>query len=81
MPAAEVKEKLRRDYAERTREDLASGFERMENYLKANGLNSGTTELTLGPVLSLDPATETFDAPAADALLSREYRRPFVPIV
>ncbi|MBD3327906.1 gfo/Idh/MocA family oxidoreductase, partial [Candidatus Peregrinibacteria bacterium] len=81
MPAAEVKEILLRDYAKETREDLASGFARMENYLKANALSPEATELTLGPVLSLDAATETFGVPAADALLSREYRRPFVPIV
>ena len=81
MTAAEAKETLLRDYAKETREDLASGFERMEKHLEANGLDSQTTELALGPMLSLDPATETFGVPAADALLSREYRRPFVPIV
>ena len=36
-------------------------------------------ELTLGPWLKIDSDREKFvDNPAADALLTREYRQPFV---
>ena len=35
--------------------------------------------LTLGPWLAIDSERETFvDNPAADALLTRDYREPFV---
>ena len=38
-----------------------------------------TRPLTLGPWLEIDSDSETFvDNPAADALLTRDYRKPFV---
>jgi hypothetical protein len=47
--------------------------------LKDNGVDMATTKLTVGPVLPFDPKTETFEGNAkANALLTREYRHPYV---
>ena len=55
-------------------------FERMAEHLKANGLDmAGASCLTLGPVLAMDPHKEVFKKnDAANALLTRAYRKPFV---
>ena len=55
-------------------------FERMAEHLKLNGLDlAGSSKLTLGPVLAMNPGKEVFKKnPAADALLTRHYREPFV---
>jgi predicted dehydrogenase len=55
-------------------------FERMAEHLKLNGLDlDGAAKLTLGPVLAMNPGKEVFRKnPAADALLTRPYREPFV---
>jgi predicted dehydrogenase len=48
-------------------------------HLRDNGIDLETTQLTLGPQLALHADRESFvDNPDADALLSREYRKPFV---
>ena len=48
-------------------------------HLKANGVDLAQTPLTAGPLLAIDAKRERFvDAPQADALLTRAYRRPFV---
>ena len=54
-------------------------FERMAAHLKANGVDlSGAPQLTLGPVLSMNPRKEVFKKnKAANALLTRAYREPF----
>ena len=57
----------------------SAAFDRMAEHLAANKVNLESTELTLGQHLQMDPTTETFpDQPAANALLTREYRAPFV---
>jgi len=69
----ELQEALKQDPA--AQETLA----RMEEHLAANGVDIGKTQLTLGPVLRMDPKTEQFlDNPKANALLTRKYRAPFV---
>jgi predicted dehydrogenase len=52
---------------------------RMEEHLAANGVDLKKTKATLGAFLKMNPKTETFlDNPRANALLTREYRKPFV---
>lgn len=55
---------------------LADSFERMSDHLQRNEIDS---DLTCGPWLTMNPATERFvDNDAANARLTREYRQPFV---
>jgi len=61
------------------RDDSSDTLERTCDHLKANNVDPAKTQLTLGPWLEFDPGKETFiDNEDADALLSRNYRRPFV---
>ena len=54
-------------------------FERMAEHLAKNGVDLNTTKATLGPVLRMNPRTERFKGnPAAEAMLTRPYRPPFV---
>ena len=54
-------------------------FERTRKHLAENDVDLEKTPLTLGSLLRLDPEREGFlDNERADALLTREYRRPFV---
>lgn len=51
----------------------------MEAHLAANNVTLQQTPATLGALLLMDPNTERFiNNPAADQLLTREYRSPFV---
>jgi predicted dehydrogenase len=60
---------------DRVRETL----ERTRRHLADNGVDLEKTPLTLGSPLRIDPKREAFlDNERADALLTREYRRPFV---
>jgi hypothetical protein len=57
----------------------AEAVERMRVHLKDNGLDPAKTLVHAGPLLEFDGAAEKFAGnPAADALLRREYRKPFV---
>jgi len=59
--------------------DALEAFERTREHLGGNGVNIGSNKLTLGPWLAVDSETETFvDNAAANALLTRDYREPFV---
>jgi hypothetical protein len=52
---------------------------RMQEHLSVNGVDLGKTPPTMGEFLEMDPATERFtNNREADALLIRNYRRPFV---
>ena len=52
---------------------------RMLEHLKLNDVNLDKTPLTLGTFLRMDPKVEKFiNHPEADALLTRDYRAPFV---
>lgn len=58
---------------------VAEALGRMEEHLAANGVDLKKTELTLGPVLEMNPKTERFtNNEAANKLLTREYRAPYV---
>lgn len=60
-------------------EILSERFESFRQHLADNGLDLEKTQATLGPWLAIDPKTEQFiDNPAANALLTRPYRKPFV---
>ena len=51
----------------------------MTNHLTANEVNLTMDKLALGPVLTMDPKTEKFIGNvAADKMLTREYRAPFI---
>jgi predicted dehydrogenase len=60
----------------------AERFGSMQEHLGRNGVDLAKTPATLGPWLSMDPKSERFlegdDSGAANALLRRDYRKPFV---
>lgn len=54
-------------------------FDRTAQHLKDNAVDLDKTKLTIGPRLMIDGDKESFARnPKADALLTREYRKPFV---
>jgi predicted dehydrogenase len=54
-------------------------FDRTVQHLRDNKVDLKQPKLTLGPLLPLDSEREAFDKhPEADAMLTREYRQPFV---
>lgn len=54
-------------------------FERMAAHLDANGVDLTKSKATLGVPLRMDPRVEKFIGnTAADAMLTREYRAPFI---
>jgi hypothetical protein len=63
----------------KVREDALETFTRTRQHLVENNVDLEKSKLTLGPLLRLDAEEEKFLANAsADALLAREYRKPFV---
>jgi predicted dehydrogenase len=74
-PEGELRDKIKGNAA------LAEAYGRMAEHLALNQVDLGKTPLTLGAPLAFDPATEKFigeNATAANALLTRNYRAPFV---
>jgi len=60
-------------------DDTRDTFERTKKHLADNGVDLQKTRLTVGPWLRFDPDRERFVGnAAADAMLTREYRKPFV---
>jgi hypothetical protein len=60
-------------------EDVQDTLERTKHSLAEAGVDLDKTQLTLGQPLRVDGDKESFlDNAAANALLSREYRAPFV---
>lgn len=60
-------------------DEVRTTFTGMVEHLRENDVDLDQTRLTLGPQLGIDSANEKFvNSPAADALLKREYRKPFV---
>jgi len=58
---------------------LAERFASFCDHLSRNGIDLEQTHATLGPWLDMDPVQERFlDNAAANALLTRSYREPFV---
>ena len=77
MGAAEQPEAI----AEHIKSNLAAGetYERMSKHLADNGVDLKKTPATFGLPLKIDPAAERFiDNEAANAMLTRPYRAPFV---
>ena len=68
------------DQGLRRRKEAYETLERMEEYLtKNNGLKLDGLDYRLGRKLTVDAKTESFvDAPEANKLLTRPYRKPFV---
>ncbi len=59
--------------------EVLKTFERMTEHLKSAKVDLTATPLTSGPVLKIESTTESFIGnPAADQLLTRQYRAPFV---
>jgi predicted dehydrogenase len=59
--------------------DAFEAFARMTEHLKENKVALDGQSYRVGPKLAIDPKTETFvNNKAADAYLTREYRKPFV---
>ena len=63
----------------KTSEHVEESFDRFKQHLADNSLDLATTKLAWGAKLAVDTADEKFiDNTAADALLTRDYRAPFV---
>lgn len=59
--------------------EAMDSLERLATHLAANKVDINVDQLTLGEFLKMDPTTEKFIGnPAADKLLTREYRAPYV---
>jgi hypothetical protein len=74
-PEGELHEQIKGNAA------LAEAYGRMAEHLALNHIDLGKTPLTLGAPLAFDAAAEKFtggNAAAANALLTRNYRAPFV---
>ncbi len=60
-------------------DDAVETFERFSEHLKTNGVDLEKAEIGFGKELQIDPQTEMFvNDSQADAMLTREYRAPFV---
>lgn len=63
----------------KVQEKLLETYERTDKHLRENSVDLEKTKLVLGPQLRLVADQEAFvNNPQADALLAREYRKPFV---
>jgi predicted dehydrogenase len=59
--------------------EATDSFERLATHLAANQIDINMDKLTLGEFLKMDVQTEKFIGnPAADKMLTREYRAPFI---
>ena len=59
-------------------DDNVETLQRTVAHLKDNGVDLNETQMTLGPVLKMDPKTEAFtNNDAANAMLTRTYRKNF----
>ena len=74
-----VDEAKERVAALRIKDDARDTFDRTMRHLADNQVDLAGTKLQLGPLLAFNPSQEKFvDNSAADAMLTREYRAPFV---
>ncbi len=60
-------------------EEGNEAFRRFREHLTKNGVDAAKTPVVVGPTLAFDAKTEKFGDERADALLTREYRKPFTP--
>ena len=59
--------------------DVVKDFQDIQKHLADNDVDIEKQKLSLGPWLEIDSDAETFvNNPAADAFLTRDYRKPFV---
>ncbi len=75
MPDHEIRQRIQGN------KELGGAYERLQGHLSANGVDLDKTPATLGAMLTFDPATERFVgefSQAANRLVSREFRPPFV---
>jgi len=76
LSAADVKKQLA---SVKSNDDSQATFDRVTDHLKANKLDLEKVKLGFGPLLTFDPQKEVFkDNAAADEMLTRKYREPFV---
>ena len=76
VPVSEVKDRLQ---SLSSPENLLGTYARFTEHLVDNKLDLATTKLAFGVKLAVDTANEKFiDNSAADAMLTRDYRAPFV---
>lgn len=71
----EVNDVFKKDY------EILDALERVNQHLRANGLNMRELPVVLGPWLNMDSKTERFTgnfSERANQFVSREYREPFV---
>ncbi|PHS03008.1 MAG: dehydrogenase [Blastopirellula sp.] len=62
-----------------TTEDVAATLDRFASHLTDNKVNLAKEKIQLGPLLKFNPKSETFIGnAAADVMLTREYRAPFI---
>jgi len=62
-----------------TQHEALDTFDRTRQHMVDNEIDLEKSKFTLGPLLALDSDHEKFQGnAAADALLTREYRKPFV---
>ena len=60
-------------------EDVVETFTEIRQHLTDNGVDIEKTPLTLGPWLAIDSDNERFiDSPAANAMTTRDCRKPFI---
>jgi predicted dehydrogenase len=63
----------------KTTDNAKETLERTLAHLKDNGIDMAAAKLQVGPVLAFDPKSETFPGnEKANAMLTREYRKPYV---
>jgi hypothetical protein len=63
----------------RVHDDVLDTFARTRRHLAENDVDVEKSRLTLGPLLQIEPGQEKFAGDArANALLTRDYRKPFV---
>jgi len=69
----EIRERIKSD------RDAVNTFNRMADHLSKNNVDLNKTKASLGRFLKMDVTTERFiDSSEADAMLTRNYRKPFV---
>jgi len=76
VSATELKSRLAQF---KTNDDAAKTLDRVTAHLESQGVPMASTKICLGPELKFDVQSETFPGnAAANAMLTREYRKPFV---
>jgi hypothetical protein len=76
VPVAELSSLANQENAATFSHDL---IDRLQQHIADNKLDANATKLNVGPTMKFDPNSEKFIGNAAgDAMLTREYRAPFV---